>query len=234
MKEQGLLRDREKERCLERWMVQEERETDRAAGGTDREPGRCWEVKWREEILVHPMPVPTLSDAHTFGLRLCTADHIHSKQTLQEEERKYHKGPAEPKYTHPLHPVYPRLTEASLTFESPLWFTANQHIRGHTVTHMNATTMKNLALAFQRGAFKNSHGKALTALCMPSFLCSDPMQEYASSRSALLPGSAGGRTLAKGRGAPHLKSICFILNWCLGPRLRLANATVTAIEILGL
>lgn len=34
-----------------------------------------------------------------------------------------------------------------------------------------------------------------------------------------------------GRSEPHLKSICFILNWYLGPWLQLTDTTVTAIEI---
>lgn len=37
--------------------------------------------------------------------------------------------------------------------------------------------------------------------------------------------------LQQGGAKPHLKSICFILNWYLGPRLQLTNTTVTAIEI---
>lgn len=102
-------------------------------------------------------------------------------------------------------------------------------------TYENNHNIRNLALSLQRGAFKNSHGRALNTLCMPPSLYPELMQEYAPSRSAPPPGSvADGRTLAEGRGIPHLKSICFILNWRLGPRLRLANATVTAIEILHL
>lgn len=170
---------------------------------------------------------------------LYSCSHKFGTQTLQGKECQ--KGPTEPKYINihtPPHPHPLPLAHNGFSYLYALWVTAIQHIHGHPrprVKHMKTTTIRNLALSLQRGAFKNSHGRALTALCMPPSLCPDLMQEYAPSRSAPPPGSvADGRTLAEGRGIPHLKSICFILNWRLGPRLRLANATVTAIEILHL
>lgn len=58
--------------------------------------------------------------------------------------------------------------------------------------------------------------------------------KHAEQTHSCLPSERTRGPLRQRGAKPHLKSICFILNWYLGPWLQLTNTTVTAIEISGL
>lgn len=62
--------------------------------------------------------------------------------------------------------------------------------------------------------------------------CPDLIQENTPSKHTPASTQDGHEDLYDRRGAkPHLKSICFILNWYLGPWLQLTNTMANAIEI---
>lgn len=90
------------------------------------------------------------------------------------------------------------------------------------------TKKKNLDLAFHRGSYKNSPAEALIALRM-----SAPDTGKHGEQTPLQPPLRmdTGTFTVQGGAKPHLKSICFILNWYLGLWLQLTDTTVTAIEI---
>lgn len=82
------------------------------------------------------------------------------------------------------------------------------------------------------GAFKNiqHRSKASPVLCeLSSRYPTQPQEEAEGGSAPRAEGSTGQQE--RGRDTPCLKGICFILNWCLGPRLRFASAAMTAMEM---
>lgn len=82
----------------------------------------------------------------------------------------------------------------------------------------NHNKKEKLDLAFHGGSFKNSLAEAASARRMSRL--------GAGEHAAASPGPS-----RQGGARPHLRSICFILNWYQGPRLQLTKSTVTPIEI---
>lgn len=82
------------------------------------------------------------------------------------------------------------------------------------------------------GAFKNIQHRSKTSpvLGVLSSRCPTQPQEEAEGGSAPRAEGSTGQQETR-RDTPCLKGICFILNWCLGPRLRFASAAMTAMEM---